>query len=163
MHHVKRTWVCRHSRSPHLKRCVDFNNPTNMLADHTPQPMPTKRKSAFITPRMTSKSPAAATMTTPSDLPTAIPGETTGPKEGCISRRAAKKPPKVKRFSPSRAKTLRYASHHFSSTVLIILRGKAERKWSQENPSGTKAQFVDYFKKLSEEQLQVSTQGRSQQ
>lgn len=68
-----------------------------------------------------------------------------------------KNPRKRKQFSPSTANTIRCVSQcrSFSPDLLTVSRGVAERKWTQDNPEGTKEMFRAYFEDLSDEKRQV--------
>ena len=112
-----------------------------------------------------SKSPTTAAMTVPpnqsSPVPdtTAIHGETSAETGGDSTSVGVKKLPKAKgkRFRPSTAKTIQYASqcYLFPATVFTTLRGVSEREWSRANPNGTRNEFREYFKGLEPEKLEV--------
>ena len=108
-----------------------------------------------------SKSPTTATMTMPpnqsSPAPdtTAIHGETSAETGGDSTSVGVKKLPKAKgkRFRPSTAKTIQYASqcYLFPATVFTTLRGVSERAWHRTNSNGTKSEFEKHFKDLEPE------------
>jgi len=59
-------------------------------------------------------------------------------------------------FRPSQAKTFLCVPQHFSPLlVLTALSGASEREWCLANPCGTRTEFKDYFKSLSDKQPQV--------
>jgi hypothetical protein len=43
----------------------------------------------------------------------------------------------------------------FPAAVLTPLRGACERAWSSKNPNGTRVEFNEYYKSLSEEDIEV--------
>ena len=72
------------------------------------------------------------------------------------------KPLKRKHFQPSKAQMLQcVSSHTLPSHCHVVMfmccthRGLAEREWACDNEYGTKSDFGDHFKNLSDEQREV--------
>ena len=127
---------------------------TNPISDHDD---PQNDLAAVSASGPMTESPATVTMT-PAPAPDVIAAPATKPTQGEDS--IAKKPSKGKHFRPSKAKTARCVSTTPPFIpALTIFRGVSEREWSVANPGGTRAQFMEYFKELSDKQCQVRETG----
>ncbi|KAF9643303.1 hypothetical protein BDM02DRAFT_3273117 [Thelephora ganbajun] len=129
--------------TPGAQVAEPLNNPTSSSHDSQDKSPPVS--AAGSTPESPTTVAVNVSSHPPAPTPdaTAVPGASpTKPGEDDANVRA-KKLPKRKRFRPSQAKNAR---------------GVSEREWACANPYGTKAQFEEYFKNLSDERCQEPEQ-----
>lgn len=104
------------------------------------------------------ESPAANNQDSPHEIPTTTtalsnPSAPTPDDAGVQPKEVLNK---KNQFCPSKAKTVRYVSVLPLSTItFIMIRGLAERQWHRNNPNGTKDDFAQHLKSLSNEKLKV--------